>query len=205
MSGTLIIFVKAPLAGRVKTRLAATLGPARAAAVYRRLSSNTIAQAAKGPWRTMLAVDPVAALTGYESLWPPAYARIAQGRGDLGARMRRLIDGAPSGPVVIIGSDAPSLRARHIRAAFKALGGADAVIGPAPDGGYWLIGLSRRRGRAPAFDGVRWSSQYALGDTLRSLPASFRIARLEPLSDVDDAADLSRAGPRALMRSIAGR
>ncbi|MDZ7628192.1 MAG: TIGR04282 family arsenosugar biosynthesis glycosyltransferase [Parvularculaceae bacterium] len=203
MTRTLVIFVKAPVAGRVKTRLAKDLGAGRAAAIYRRLTANTIAQAEIGNWRTILAVDPVGALRGYENLWPARIARIAQGRGDLGARMRRVLDKSPKGPVIIIGSDAPGLCARHIRAAFKALEGADAVFGPATDGGYWLIGFARRRGRAPAFDGVRWSSDNALKDTLASLPAGSRVTLLEALADIDDAADLATAGPAALMRSMA--
>ena len=204
MTRTLIIFVKAPVAGRVKSRLAKTLGAGRAAAIYRRLAANTIAQASKGPWRTVLAVDPVSAISGFENLWPRRVQRTPQGRGDLGARMRRLIDAAPSGPVVIIGSDAPALRARHVRVAFKALGGADCAVGPATDGGYWLIGFSRWRGRAPRFERVRWSSGHALNDTIMSLPECFRVARLGALADIDDAADLWRAGPKALMRSLSG-
>ncbi len=203
MRGTLIIFVKAPVAGRVKTRLAKGLGPARAAAIYRRLCANAIGEARQGPWRTILAVDPAAAVRGFGNLWPIKLARIAQGRGDLGNRMRRVIDAAPTGPVVIIGSDAPALRARHICAAFNALAGADAVFGPATDGGYWLIGLARRRGAATLFENVRWSSEHALDDTIRSLPVSYRVAGLEQLADIDDAADLLAAGPRALMRTIA--
>ena len=205
MKGTLIIFVKAPVAGRVKTRLAKSLGPGRAAAIYRRLTANTIAHAARGDWRTVLAVDPASALTGYENLWPRRYARVQQGRGDLGARMRRLFDGAPRGPVIIIGSDAPSLRARHIRAAFRALDGTDAVLGPADDGGYWLIGLARRRGRAPTFEGVRWSSEHAMGDTVNAMPEFWQISCLDRLADIDDCGDLAAAGPRALMRSLSMR
>lgn len=203
MRGTLIIFVKAPFAGRVKSRLAKTLGPGRAAAIYRRLTANTIAQATRGPWRMVLAVDPASSVRGFASLWPARLPRVAQGRGNLGDRMGRLLDSAPKGPVVIIGSDAPSLRTRHIRAAFRALGGADAVFGPAPDGGYWLIGLARRRGRAPDFKGVRWSSANALEDTILSLPNDWRVARLETLSDIDDAADLAAAGAGALKRAPA--
>lgn len=203
MMGTLIIFVKAPVAGRVKTRLAASLGAGRAAAIYRRLTANTIAHAAGGRWRTALAVDPATSLRGCSPLWPAELRRMAQGKGDLGARMRRLIDAAPAGPVVIIGSDAPALRARHIHAAFKALEGADAVFGPAPDGGYWLIGLARRRGRAPDFRGVRWSSAHALDDTKQRLAPSFRVTMLGVLADIDDAGDLDRAGESALMRAVA--
>ncbi|MFN0023603.1 MAG: TIGR04282 family arsenosugar biosynthesis glycosyltransferase [Parvularculaceae bacterium] len=203
MRGTLIIFVKAPVAGRVKTRLAKGLGPGRAAALYRRLCANTIGAAAKGSWRTILAVDPAASVRGFGNLWPLELARIEQGRGDLGARMRRAIDAAPCGPVVIIGSDAPALRTRHIRAAFNAMAGNDAVFGPAPDGGYWLIGLARRRGAATLFENVRWSSEHALADTLSTFPAFYRVASLVPLADIDDAGDLALAGPRALMRSVA--
>lgn len=202
MTPTLVIFVKAPIAGRVKTRLAKDLGAGRAAAIYRRLSANTIAQAAKGKWRTVLAVDPVSALRGYGNLWPGRVLRIAQGRGDLGERMQRVFGRSDIGPVVIIGSDAPGMRARHIRAAFKALEGADAVFGPATDGGYWLIGFARRRGWRPKFDGVRWSSASALDDTVNCLKPGTRIVRLEMLADVDDAHDLARAGPFALFRSL---
>lgn len=203
MRGTLIIFVKAPVAGRVKTRLAKTVGAGRAAALYRRLTANTIAHAASGRWRTVLAVDPMTSMRGFASLWPAGLTRAPQGKGDLGRRMRRLIDAAPRGPVVIIGSDAPGLRARRIRAAFRALESADAVFGPAPDGGFWLIGQSRRRGRAPKFEGVRWSSAHALQDSMNSMPGGSRTAMIETLSDIDDADDLAHAGPAALMRSIA--
>jgi hypothetical protein len=205
MKGTLIIFVKAPVAGRVKTRIAKSLGTGRAAAIYRRLTANTIAHAAAGGWRTILAIDPAAALAGYENLWPRRYARVVQGRGDLGARMRRLFDAAPGGPVIIIGSDAPALRARHIRAAFKALNGADAVFGPADDGGYWLIGLARRRGRTPCFENIRWSSEHALADTIRAMPEYWRIAGLDRLADIDVGDDLAAAGASALMRSCSAR
>lgn len=205
MRGTLIIFVKAPVAGRVKTRLAKSLGAGRAAAIYRRLTANTIANAANGPWRTVLAVDPASAARGPSSIWPSRLARTLQGTGDLGERMRRLIDAAPPGPVVIIGSDAPFLRSRDIRTAFAALCGADAVFGPAYDGGYWLIGLARRRGRAPQFEGVRWSSAHALADTIISMPDHWRIRRLEFLADIDDGADFVAAGPGALMRTPAPR
>lgn len=205
MSGTLIIFVKAPVAGCVKTRLGKTLGAGRAAAIYRRLTANTIAHAANGPWRTMLAVDPASSMRGHASLWPLRLPRAPQGKGNLGARMRRAFGAAAPGPVVIIGSDAPALRARHIRLAFRALGRADAVFGPADDGGYWLIGLARRRGRAPEFNGVRWSSEHALADTIRSLPVSFRVAHVETLADIDDEASLERAGPGALMRAPSAR
>jgi len=204
MRGTVFVFVKAPRAGAVKTRLGREIGMGRAAALFRVMTARTIGEAGKGDWRTVLAVDPPAALHGFENLWPRRFSRIAQGGGDLGARMARVFAAAPAGPALIVGADAPDLRARHLREAFAALRGADAVFGPANDGGYWLIGLSRRRGLrrlAPnLFEGVRWSTKHALKDTLKSLPKRFRVVRLQTLRDIDEAKDLAALGPRATAR-----
>lgn len=200
MRGTVFVFVKAPRAGAVKTRLGAKIGMGRAAALFRIMTARTIAEAQKGPWRTVLAVDPPAAVSGWNALWSRGLARMAQGSGDLGARMARAFNSVPRGPAVIIGADAPELRARHIREAFRALGCADAAFGPAEDGGYWLIGLARRRAAPRLFNGVRWSTKHALDDTIKSMPAAFRIARLEALCDVDRVSDLAVLGPRATAR-----
>ncbi len=203
MRGTVIVFVKAPLAGRVKTRLGEEVGMGRAAALFRILTERTIAEAEKGGWRTILAIDPPCAVAGYDNLWPPHLQRAPQGAGDLGMRMARALEAAPPGPAVVIGADAPGLRARHLRSAFDALAGAEAVFGPAADGGYWLIGLSRRRSsEAPQglFEGVRWSSAHALTDTLRSLPAGYETAFMETLSDIDEVSDLACYAHRATAR-----
>ena len=106
---------------------------------------------------------------------------------------------SPPGPVVLIGTDIPDLGARHIRAAFHALGDHDAVFGPAADGGYWLVGLRRRTLLRRIFRGVRWSTRHALADTLANLPAGAPVAMLEELADVDGPEDLLRLqgrGPR---------
>jgi hypothetical protein len=203
MKGTLIVFIKAPVAGRVKTRLAKAVGPARAAAIFRQLTVQTIAEARKGEWRTILAIDPPTAAEGFSTLWPPELDRVVQARGDLGARMSAAFDVAPAGPAIIIGADAPGMRARHIRGAFRALAGADAVFGPSDDGGYWLVGLARRRAAPHLFRDVRWSSRHTLKDSVKSLPASFRSASVNRLRDIDDGADLKALGKRAFMRSLA--
>ncbi|MCB2112762.1 MAG: TIGR04282 family arsenosugar biosynthesis glycosyltransferase [Parvularculaceae bacterium] len=200
MRGTLIIFVKAPVAGRVKTRLAAETGAARAAMIFRILTANTIAAVSKGPWRTMIAVDPPAAAGRFGALWPRRFDRLIQSRGDLGRRMGDAFARTPRGPKIIIGADAPDIRAAHIRAAFRALAGHDAVFGPAADGGYWLIGLAGRRPAAGLFDGVRWSSAYTLADTVKNLAAS-RIFMLATLQDIDNGADLKTHGARAFSRT----
>ena len=203
MNGTLFIFVKAPVAGNVKTRLAKDIGPARAAALFRLLTMQTIAEARKGGWRTVVAIDPPTALGRFSNCWPPPLPRWVQPKGDLGKRMSAAFRAAPKGPIIIIGADAPAVRVRHIRAAFNALRGHDAVFGPATDGGYWLIGLARRRGVPDLFAEVRWSTPFALADTLSSLPKSFSVATVETLRDLDDGRDMKACGSRALLRSIA--
>lgn len=200
MRGTVIIFAKAPRAGAVKTRLAAGIGAGRAAALFRIMTERVVSEAVKGPWRTIVAVDSASALSGWENIIPRKVSRRLQGGGDLGARMARAFHAAPPGPVMIIGADAPGLRARHLREGFRALNGADAVFGPARDGGYWLMGLSRRRAAPDLFQGVRWSSPHALADTLNTLPPAFKTAMLTTLSDIDEAADLVHLGPRATSR-----
>jgi hypothetical protein len=203
MKGTLVIFVKAPVAGRVKTRLARGVGPARASTLFRHMTRQTIAEASRGGWTTILAVDRPSAVRGFSNLWPDRLTRSPQARGDLGRRMKAAFEQAPRGPVVIIGADAPGVRTRLIRRAFAALQGSDAVFGPTEDGGYWLIGLAGRRKAPRIFHKVRWSTRHALEDTLSTLPASFRVAFIDRLRDIDDADDLKALGGRAFLRSLA--
>ncbi len=197
--GTLIVFVKSPVAGRAKSRLGQEIGLGRAAAIFRHLTATTLVHAAKSGAPLMIAIDPPSDLYGWRSLWPQRFRRLPQAQGSLGERMRGAMRAADRGPVVIIGADAPALRAHHLRHAFHALGAADAVFGPAADGGYWLVGLARRRAAPGALLDVRWSTAHALADSIASLPRDFRIDFLPVLGDIDHAADLSAAGP--LLRS----
>jgi glycosyltransferase A (GT-A) superfamily protein (DUF2064 family) len=105
--------------------------------------------------------------------------------------MQRIMHRAGPGPVVIIGTDVPGIRARHIQAAFHLLGQHDAVFGPATDGGYWLVGLRRRPRVLEPFANVRWSTPHALADTLANL-GGCSIAVLPRLADVDTAGDFAR-------------
>ena len=190
----LVVMVKEPIAGRVKTRLARGIGVVRATAFYRHATAAVLARVSSPKeWHTILAVAPD--LASCCRAWPPHLARIPQGSGDLGRRMQRVMDELPPGPVLIIGSDIPSIGAEHIRAAFRALGSHDAVFGPAPDGGYWLVGLKRFPRVPQAFEAVRWSSQHALDDTLANLNG-LRVARLVTLDDIDEAVDLAGSGGR---------
>ncbi|MGE5200878.1 MAG: TIGR04282 family arsenosugar biosynthesis glycosyltransferase [Acidobacteriota bacterium] len=195
----LVIFAKAPLLGQVKSRLAAGIGALAALQFYRETTERLLRRfGADRRWKVWLALTPRRALGAAH--WAGASSRLDQGRGDLGHRMGRVFRSLPPGPAVIVGSDIPELSPRHVAAAFRALGRHDAVLGPAADGGYWLIGL-RRRPRIPAglFEGVRWSSAHALADTRASLPRNSSIALLEMLEDVDDAE--SHARWRARLRT----
>lgn len=194
--GHVVIFAKAPRIGAVKRRLAAGIGQLAAWRCYGDITRTLIGRLAREPrWRLWLAVTPDAAARATR-FWPRgrhrrAIARIGQGAGDLGPRMGRVLRGLPPGPAVIVGSDIPEIDAAAIRAAFRALRSADAVFGPAGDGGYWLVGLRRRprpRGHLPGtlFRDVRWSSEHALADTLAGLPKRMRVAQLHRLDDVDD-------------------
>lgn len=188
----LVIMVKAPVAGSVKTRLAEGMGFAPAAAFYRHATSALLRRLALHPgWCTWLGVAPDSELAS--RVWRQGPHRFAQGGGDLGARMQRVMDGLPPGPVVIIGSDIPGIRPRHIKSAFRALGGHDAVFGPAPDGGYWLVGLKRFPRTPQAFSNVRWSSRETLADTLANV-GGLDVAMLGELDDVDTVEDLKAFG-----------
>jgi rSAM/selenodomain-associated transferase 1 len=192
MRATVILFLKEPRPGRVKTRLGRGIGMAAAARWFRRQSAAAIRALRDPRWRLVLAVAPDAALRS--RAWPADLPRMAQGGGDLGARMARALRGAPPGPALVVGADIPGLRAAHVARALRALGGAEAVFGPAEDGGFWLVGLKRGRRRAPAglFAGARWSSPHALADSVASLRGA-RVAYADRLADVDEAADLTRA------------
>jgi uncharacterized protein len=182
----LAIFGKVPRLGQVKRRLAREIGDVAAwrfqhallTALLRRLASDS-------RWRTTLWLTPDRLAHG-GGIRVKGIALRAQGGGDLGARMRRAFLVRTKGPVVLVGSDIPALGEAQIRRAFAALGRNDLVIGPASDGGYWLIASARRRGRMPVLAPVRWSTKHALADTRARFDKRHRVALLETLDDVDD-------------------
>jgi hypothetical protein len=186
----LVVMAKAPVAGRVKTRLAAGLGVATAVRFARACTATLLRRVAiDGRWHTTVAVTPDAGR--FSRIWPPGLALDRQGGGDLGARMQRIFERAAPGPVAIVGGDVPDIARAHVVAAFRLLGRHDAVFGPAADGGYWLIGMKRRPHVLRPFGGVRWSSPHALADTLANLRGQ-SVAYVATLSDVDTPADFAR-------------
>ncbi len=189
MQKTLVIMVKEPRPGRVKTRLGRDIGMVGAAWWFRHQTRSLIRRLRDPRWQIVLAVSPDR--EGMNSrVWPVDLPRKPQGRGDLGDRMGRMLRGAPDGPVCLIGADIPGITRGHIARAFRALGRAEMVFGPSPDGGYWLVG-AQRYGALPSglFRDVRWSTEHALKDTLNSVRGC-RVTLLDHLSDVDTVADL---------------
>lgn len=185
MRPRLVIMLKEPVAGRVKTRLGRDIGMTAAAWWFRHQSAALIRRLQSPRWETWLAVAPDTAL--HSRFWPAHLPRMAQRRGDLGARMVRTLH-ASIGPVVLIGGDIPSVQQGHIAEAFQQLGRQDLVFGPATDGGFWLVG---KRGRVPdgLFENVRWSCPTTLEDARLSAGAA-RIGYVATLSDVDTVKDL---------------
>jgi rSAM/selenodomain-associated transferase 1 len=185
----LVILARRPEHGRVKTRLAAAVGHDRALAVYMRLLSRTLRRLGGDPrWTTVIAATPARP----PGLWTRGLPVIAQAEGDIGRRMAAAMAAMPPGPVVLVGSDIPAVGRHHVAAAFRALEDHDIVFGPAEDGGFWLVGLAPAMRGVRLFEGVRWSSEHALRDTLAGLPRDCRTAFSATLADLDDAADLAR-------------
>lgn len=190
-----IVFAKAPVPGEVKTRLIARLGARGAAALHAALVERAIETACAAQ------VGRVELCCASDESHPffLACARrfgvalTAQTAGDLGARMHAAFERVvpDSGSAVLIGSDCPALTPGHLREAFAALQSEDAVLGPAEDGGYVLVGLARTSPRV--FDGLAWGGPDVLRDTRARLCAmGWRWHELAELWDVDRPEDLAR-------------
>lgn len=204
--------VRWPAPLRCKRRLAAGVGAQRAAAIQARLTVHVLqeALAATAPIQDSCAppevgVQLVLAVSGLGPRASRRWARrlggvrtVPQGSGGLGLRLQRQVrrarsEGAPS--LVLIGSDLPELNAADLRQAFAALRQAPLVLGPARDGGYWLIGLQGDWPRLFAGHGmpIAWGSDQVLRQTLSAAAALGLQATLLPLrSDLDHPADLRR-------------
>ncbi len=195
----LIVMAKAPLPGLAKTRLIPALGADGAARLAARLLAHTMQQArAASLGDVLLACTPDTTHPAFAAQAAQGGVTLApQGSGDLGARMQRLLAHALASATraLIIGTDAPALDAGVLRAADAALAQphTDAVLVPAADGGYALLGL-RREAAAQAsslFEAMPWSTPQVLAETRQRLAAAgLRHAELATLHDIDEPADL---------------
>ncbi|MGC1886986.1 MAG: TIGR04282 family arsenosugar biosynthesis glycosyltransferase [Stellaceae bacterium] len=196
MRGALVLFVRAPQLGSGKRRLAREIGDIAAVRFERLMIALLLRRLAKdGRWRLRIAVTPDKACR-HARHWRRGVEAVGQGAGDLGIRMRRVLETRPPGPAVLVGADIPALDARHVAAAFRILGRHDLVFGPAEDGGFWLVGARHPRCLPPLFERVRWSGPDTLADTLAGLPPRIRVGYADRLEDVDDGDAHRRLKPR---------
>ena len=196
---TLVIMAKTPRLGFAKRRLAAGIGQAAALRFYRACLMHTILKLGGTPrWRTLVAVTPDADVFApvWRGISRSGVGLMQQGGGNLGARMQRIFSRLAPASTLIVGGDIPSLNHADIANAFAKLRGADAVLGPATDGGYWLVGLRGNARRMAPFVGVRWSTAHALADTLANLDGR-RVALAATHADVDSAESFRAQRERA--------
>jgi hypothetical protein len=214
----ILVFAKAPVAGRVKTRLIPVLGAQGAAALHRALVRRTLGEASRVDGaQVVLCCAPDAGHGFFRALAARYRVRLRSQRGaDLGARMAHAMEWAlAQGPTaLLIGTDCPALTARDLSEAIAVLrAGCDAVLGPALDGGYVLIGLRRYSQRV--FEVLPWGSARVLELTRARLQGlGWRWRELAPRRDLDRPQDLvgvsqlapqgrrwrlSQGGPRGLV------
>ncbi len=185
------VFAKAPVPGRAKTRLAETAGDAWAARVAAAFLADTLERLAAAGARRFVAFDPPDARPFFASLVAGRYELAAQAPGHLGERLSAFVrdrqrEGAAA--IVLVGTDSPTLPAEFVRRAFEELERADLVLGPATDGGYYLVGCGRRL--PPIFEGIDWGGPRVLAETVARLgEPGWRLAVLPPWYDVDTAQD----------------
>lgn len=194
MTSTLGMFVKYPEPGRVKTRLASAIGDSAAAALYRGFLSDLIQRFGTTGTRRVLAYSPADSVSreffeqqsaGRFELWPQPDA-------DLGTRMRLFFEAFGPEPVVLIGSDSPTLPSSFPDLAFAPLNDHDVILGPATDGGLYLIGINQQRRAWPIFDGIDWSTSRVLDQVMRRLVELVaRVEVLPPWYDIDEPSDLA--------------
>jgi len=193
----LIVFARFPEPGKVKTRLIGRLGAAGASDLHRELTAHALASASVLGARSGICVEvrfDGASEPAMRSCFGEGVSYRQQGEGDLGARMARAVgdaldEGAPR--VVVIGSDCPGIHSELLGRAFDLLAEdpGRVVVGPALDGGYYLVGMSRRR--PELFRGIDWGTEHVFRQTeAAARDAGYPLRTLEPLADIDRPDDL---------------
>jgi uncharacterized protein len=202
----LLLFARAPVAGRVKTRLVPAIGASGAGDLYRAfLEDAARAYRGRGLWESVLCAEGDALSPSLVEIFPNPWTRRTQSDGDLGRRLTDAFEKefrAQTPSCVAVGADHPTLPAARLAELFAALrNGWDAALVPAEDGGYCAIGLRREVPPRAVFEGIAWSTAEVLEQTVARLAsAGLRYRLLEPGYDVDRPEDLDR-----LRRDLAGR
>ena len=191
-AGRLVLaFAKAPRAGEVKTRLAVGIGSEAAADLYATMASNALERLRSRTYDLFVCYDPPSAAAEVQIWLGVEVTLTPQAEGDLGRRMWcALRDGLEiASQVCVVGTDVPDLDAALVDQAFDGLSEADMVIGPADDGGYYLLALQRPI--PELFEGIPWSTSEVLDRTLDVAHGlNLTVRTLRTLRDVDTAADL---------------
>jgi hypothetical protein len=188
-----LVFTKYPQPGMVKTRLGQTVGPMLAASLQEAFLHDELHMLANLGAEVTLCCDPFRPLTDYERLFGPNFRYMVQEGADLGERMLNALHAAlpESHGTVLIGSDLPDLPEAHLKEAFAALNAAQICLGPATDGGFYLLGLSEPL-PPDIFKGVVWGGPQVLKTTLANCASKGLTHRLlPPWPDVDTAEDLA--------------
>lgn len=198
--GCIALFVKSPEKGRVKTRLAMDLGEDAALGLYRCFVSDTLDTLTTGSRPVKIAFHPP---EGERMImnWLGDYPSMPQRGDDLGERMMNTflcLFSEGYSPVVIMGSDIPDLPLHIIEEAFESFREHDAVIGPACDGGYYLVGMKRETFCPDIFRGIPWSTGEVLAKTMTVFQEKgCRVHSLPEWGDLDTADDLMALWERA--------
>lgn len=165
----LIIFLKAPVPGLVKTRLSVAFGADEACNIYKKLTEEVLQSAVKSQNDISLFYYPPEGKSIITD-WLGKKYRMQKQRGDgIGGRMKNaFLDGFNEGAdkIVLIGTDIPELDGKTINDAYKSLEKKDCVIGPSTDGGYYLIGFTRKGFRKEVFENIAWSTESVLQETI---------------------------------------
>lgn len=186
MTVRIVVFARYPTPGQAKTRLIPALGATAAADLHRRLVERTLAAVRASD--LAFEVRTTGADPALFRDWLGPITAVDQGSGELGERLARA---GPPYPTLFIGSDAPDLTPHQLRAAAGTLTDHKAVIGPAEDGGYWLLGLASAL--PSVFDDIGWGSDAVFAQTLARLRAADADpVRLPMLADLDRPGDLAR-------------
>jgi rSAM/selenodomain-associated transferase 1 len=192
----LVIVGKAPEPGKTKTRLCPPLSPEQAATLYSAFLRDTVEMGRSLGWERVTVIYPPAtgARTALRRLLPDGVHLMAQQGNGLGQALSNAFvrhDAGGFDRVVLIGSDNPTLPAELIETASAALDGHDLVIGPATDGGYYLIGMDRPH--LAVFDRITWSTSLVYGETVeRAHESGLSVATVPAWPDVDTFDDIAR-------------
>lgn len=193
MKVKIVVFLKAPRPGWVKTRLAASLGDGEACKAYTKMAHCFLDKISKYTDVELRFAPDDAQQEILPFMKSPQWTMKPQGEGDLGQRMTRAMEEAlgETEVVLIFGTDCPYIETDDVDNAMEALKSSDVVLGPAADGGYWMIGLKNHE--PDLFKNIAWSTNQVLDQTLvsvESMGLSIRMLRL--LEDVDDLASWQR-------------